>query len=1004
MSSEPVTVFFSYSHEDEALRDELAKHLEILKWNGDISTWHDRQILPGDEWDREIKINLNAAQIILLLVSKDFIASKHCHDVEMTRAIERHEAGEVYVIPVILRSCMWSLTRFGKLQALPKNRRPVIDETAWPTLDDAFTSVAEGIKEIANIIQHKYKAKRKARLDQYKATYQKAIQKEYPLSEDTQTHLNDLQESLELSDSEIAPVVTGLLAQYVEGKRKLDQYRQEVRNCLKSDGINLSQFSRSCLEIFRESYGLTPEEANAVIQEELQPYREQEKAIAKHEEAKKIYSNLFSVALEHEYPLGDLQRRRLQEWQNSFGLTNKEAQAIEISLLKIAEKQWQEKQRIYKRQFQEEVGKSYPLEQTIIENLRALQQQLGLSDEVVSRIETPIRESVEQEWQEKQHTYERQFQEVVDKGYPLEQTAVENLRTLQQLGLSDEVVSRIEAPIRESAEQEWQEKQRIYERQFQEVVDKSYPLEQTAVENLRALQQQLGLSNEVVSRIEAPIREKKKRAPLSIKSSAILISIVILGVISVSNGRAIISWIFPLSLSKEIENKFPAGLQKEISWGNNTLLSEEDFGSDNKNPEIFIRNANNEIFDGGKCDGKSYTVAVPVPADGKDPRKAAEMLRGFAHAQAEVNNTCGINGKGLTLLIVDDGDDAEEQAIKVSQAILSLENILAVVGHWTSNVSLAAAEVYKNDGLVLVTPISIADNLGSYPYAFRMNPVSQDGATALSSYLLSQDIELARIIHAEPNKYSVELRDKLEADFRFRLGSSSSEHFDNYFEGGEIKADVKNKLRSLSDNETALVLFPSIDYSEQAFKLIDEIGRIPLDLFLVGDMANLYTTEILNMNAARGMVLAVSWHFDDPKSKRFSCDAHKLWGGPVNHATAMSYNAIKAVVEAMKKSRSPDRQSVYSTLNSADFSVEGVSGEFTFDKNRVSGAVGEDSIVRTPVQLVQVRGPREGSSSVEDDFGFTDGRTSGSESRLAFVPLGKDYVPLPPLDVTDCPL
>ncbi|MEH2159460.1 MAG: hypothetical protein V7K38_00055 [Nostoc sp.] len=43
-------LFFSYSHKDEALRDELAKHLSILEWQRVISSWCDRRILPGEEW------------------------------------------------------------------------------------------------------------------------------------------------------------------------------------------------------------------------------------------------------------------------------------------------------------------------------------------------------------------------------------------------------------------------------------------------------------------------------------------------------------------------------------------------------------------------------------------------------------------------------------------------------------------------------------------------------------------------------------------------------------------------------------------------------------------------------------------------------------------------------------------------------------------------------------------------------------------------------------------
>jgi hypothetical protein len=152
MASDPVTVFFSYSHVDEALRDELAKHLSILKHNGVIADWHDRQILPGDEWDGVIKDNLNSAQIILLLISADFIASRYCNEVEIARAMERHEARDACVIPVILRPCDWRDGPFGKLQALPKNGNAVTSNK-WHTFDEAFTDIAEGIKKAARTIR-----------------------------------------------------------------------------------------------------------------------------------------------------------------------------------------------------------------------------------------------------------------------------------------------------------------------------------------------------------------------------------------------------------------------------------------------------------------------------------------------------------------------------------------------------------------------------------------------------------------------------------------------------------------------------------------------------------------------------------------------------------------------------------------------------------------------------------------------------------------------------------
>jgi internalin A len=139
----PRTMFFSYSHRDEALRDELETHLKLLQRQGIISTWHDRKITAGSEWDGEIDRHLETAKIILLLVSADFIASDYCWDKEVKRALERHEAAEAIVVPVLLRSCDWKSAPFGKLQGLPKNITPV---TMWTNRDAAWTDVAAGIR------------------------------------------------------------------------------------------------------------------------------------------------------------------------------------------------------------------------------------------------------------------------------------------------------------------------------------------------------------------------------------------------------------------------------------------------------------------------------------------------------------------------------------------------------------------------------------------------------------------------------------------------------------------------------------------------------------------------------------------------------------------------------------------------------------------------------------------------------------------------------------------
>jgi tetratricopeptide (TPR) repeat protein len=152
MIAEPIKVFFSYSHRDEEFKDELVKHLSVLQRQGVISGWHDRMIQPGSDWDREIDASLSSADIILLMVSADFLASEYCWGVEVQKAMQRHEAGEACVIPIILRYVDWEETPIAKLQALPKNAEPI---ASWVDRDQAFTNVAKGIRVIANAIQER---------------------------------------------------------------------------------------------------------------------------------------------------------------------------------------------------------------------------------------------------------------------------------------------------------------------------------------------------------------------------------------------------------------------------------------------------------------------------------------------------------------------------------------------------------------------------------------------------------------------------------------------------------------------------------------------------------------------------------------------------------------------------------------------------------------------------------------------------------------------------------
>lgn len=151
-STKPVELFYSYSHKDEELRDQLEEHLAMLKREGVIKAWHDRRISGGREWAGKIDEHLNSADIILLLISSAFIASDYCYDIEVKRAMERHEAGAAFVVPIILRASDWHSAPFGKLQALPKDGKPV---KQWPDQDVAFLDIVQGLRRVAEEISAK---------------------------------------------------------------------------------------------------------------------------------------------------------------------------------------------------------------------------------------------------------------------------------------------------------------------------------------------------------------------------------------------------------------------------------------------------------------------------------------------------------------------------------------------------------------------------------------------------------------------------------------------------------------------------------------------------------------------------------------------------------------------------------------------------------------------------------------------------------------------------------
>jgi hypothetical protein len=266
-----VSVFFSYSHKDEELRNALDVHMAPLRRGKLISSWHDRKIGAGTEWDAAISAQLQAADIIVLLLSPDFLASDYCNDTEIPAALARHTAGEAVVIPVVLRPFNWFNSPVAHLQSLPRDKKAV---TTWPDRDQAFVTVADGIREEATRV--------------LELRRQQALQR--------------------------------------DGAR--ERYRTKVLEALSDGRISLPE--RETLDELRDELQLSPEEAKTIEAKAAEP-------IKKYGEDLERYKRTLLKVIEEEYPIGEQMREDLKLRRRDLGLKDEDADRVEAPILAAAE-------------------------------------------------------------------------------------------------------------------------------------------------------------------------------------------------------------------------------------------------------------------------------------------------------------------------------------------------------------------------------------------------------------------------------------------------------------------------------------------------------------------------------------------------------------------------------------------------------------------------------------------------------------------------------------------
>lgn len=338
--------------------------------------------------------------------------------------------------------------------------------------------------------------------------------------------------------------------------------------------------------------------------------------------------------------------------------------------------------------------------------------------------------------------------------------------------------------------------------------------------------------------------------------------------------------------------------------------------SDRNDPEALIY-LNNTIAAKTK---DSFRIAASVPIGG-DLDVAQEILRGVAQAQDEVNRRGGINGRLMMVEITNDDNDPKI-AQEIAKQLVADKKVLAVIGHNGSDASLAAAPVYQQGGMVMITPTSSAESLSTAgDHIFRTSPNTRDLAEPLADYAVNTlDKTKIAICSDSEAKASISFSDNFTWEV-YNYGGKIIP-IDCDLSGDLLPSQIPSK--AVSQGADALLLNPSVRQVDQAVGIAAaNNGRLTL---LGNHSLNTYKTLKEGQDDVNGMVLAVAW-YPPESANSFTQDAQKLWGGAVNWRTAMAYDATQSISEAIASGA--ERQKIQQALANPEFSARGATSNIT---------------------------------------------------------------------------
>lgn len=341
-----------------------------------------------------------------------------------------------------------------------------------------------------------------------------------------------------------------------------------------------------------------------------------------------------------------------------------------------------------------------------------------------------------------------------------------------------------------------------------------------------------------------------------------------------------------------------------------------------------------------------YLIALSVPAS-NTTNPAKEIMRGVAQAQSDINAAGGINGTPLKILVIDDkGEKATAAAI--AGQLVNTPAVLGVVGHYSSDTTLAAAEVYEAGKLAMISPTSTAVKIAEAgDYIFRTVPSDRLAAATLARYVLNTlQTTRAAVFYTSESAYSSSVKSEFTTELLSNGGQVVAD-----FDTSELGFSAGRAVQTATEAGADVIMLALTAATVNTSLQIISVNQQALPM-VGGD--SLYDPKILDVGRANaeGLTVAVPWHILDHEQSPFVRQSRQLWGGDVNWRTVTAYDALMTLVAGIKEG-GPTRQGIANALAESSFSVEGATDVVRFlptgDRNQ-------------PSQLVEVvPGNRSGS-------------------------------------------